>query len=238
MPSKGWSDEAREESLRVRRLRAMMRRYLKGGRHSVNLLPVVKMRTMDEVFEDAVERPRFLAMLLVTFAGIALLLAAALSQGICAGEIYRCTAANGDVMFTNLACPSNSQVQHVASYVPEPYSPEPVVDVAAEAAARSAREAQEAAAQAQTAYLSAQTAYLQAAAAAESAEAEGYQRANDNNGYPMWIASYPFIGRHGSRHGGGHDGRHRHHGGEKSDSPMLPYPPTLPINTSWFARQR
>jgi putative ABC transport system permease protein len=45
-------------------------------------LPVVKMRTMDEVFEDAVERPRFLAMLLVTFAGIALLLAAVGTYGI------------------------------------------------------------------------------------------------------------------------------------------------------------
>jgi predicted permease len=45
-------------------------------------LPVVKMRTMDEVFEDAVERPRFLALLLVTFAAIALLLAAIGTYGI------------------------------------------------------------------------------------------------------------------------------------------------------------
>lgn len=169
---------------------------------------------------------------------IALLLAAALSQGVCAGEIYRCIAANGDVMFTNLACPSNSQVQHVGSYVPEQYSPEPAVDVAAEAAARSAREAQDAAEQARVAYLSAQTAYLQAAAAAENAEAEGYQRARDDNGYPLWVAPYPFPGRHASRHGGDHDGRHRQHGGEKSGSPLLPYPPTLPINTSLFVRQR
>jgi putative ABC transport system permease protein len=45
-------------------------------------LPVVKMRTMDEVFQDAVERPRFLALLLATFAGIALLLAAVGTYGI------------------------------------------------------------------------------------------------------------------------------------------------------------
>jgi ABC-type antimicrobial peptide transport system permease subunit len=45
-------------------------------------LPMVKMRTMDDVFEDAVERPRFLALLLATFAGIALLLAAVGTYGI------------------------------------------------------------------------------------------------------------------------------------------------------------
>jgi predicted permease len=45
-------------------------------------LPVVKMRTMDEVFEESVERPRFLAVLLVIFAGIALLLAAIGTYGI------------------------------------------------------------------------------------------------------------------------------------------------------------
>jgi predicted permease len=45
-------------------------------------LPIVRMRTMDEVFADAVERPRFLAVLLVTFAGLALLLAAIGTYGI------------------------------------------------------------------------------------------------------------------------------------------------------------
>jgi ABC-type lipoprotein release transport system permease subunit len=45
-------------------------------------LPIVRMRTMDEVFADAVERPRFLAVLLVTFAGLALLLASIGTYGI------------------------------------------------------------------------------------------------------------------------------------------------------------
>ena len=45
-------------------------------------LPIVRMRTMDEVFADSIERPRFLAVLLVTFAGLALLLAAVGTYGI------------------------------------------------------------------------------------------------------------------------------------------------------------
>jgi putative ABC transport system permease protein len=45
-------------------------------------LPIVKMRTMEEVFEASVERPRFLAVLLVTFAGLALVLAAVGTYGI------------------------------------------------------------------------------------------------------------------------------------------------------------
>jgi predicted permease len=45
-------------------------------------LPVVRMRTMDEVFEDSVARPQFLALLLAVFAGLALLLAAIGTYGI------------------------------------------------------------------------------------------------------------------------------------------------------------
>ena len=45
-------------------------------------LPIVRMRTMDDVFADAVQRPRFLALLLVVFAGLALLLAAVGTYGI------------------------------------------------------------------------------------------------------------------------------------------------------------
>jgi hypothetical protein len=45
-------------------------------------LPMVRMRTMEEVFADSVERPRFLAVLLMTFAGLALLLAAVGTYGI------------------------------------------------------------------------------------------------------------------------------------------------------------
>jgi len=166
---------------------------------------------------------------------IVLVLAAGFSDGICAGEIYRCTAANGDVTFTNIACPAQSQVQQVASYVPEQDVPAIVPDPAAEAAAASAREAREAAAQAQAAaYQSAQTAYLQAEAAAEYAEAERQRRTNDGSSYPAWIAAYPYYGARGS----GNGGHHRHHGDGKSSAPALPLPPTLPIDTSLFVRHR
>jgi hypothetical protein len=46
-----------------------------------------------------------------------------LSNGVYAGDIFRCVAADGDVMYTNMACPANSQVQHVASYEPVPDVP-------------------------------------------------------------------------------------------------------------------
>ena len=45
-------------------------------------LPVVRMRTMDDVFEDSVARPQFLALLLAVFAGLALVLAAVGTYGI------------------------------------------------------------------------------------------------------------------------------------------------------------
>src|SRR5207253_6345067 len=45
-------------------------------------LPIVKMRTMEQVFADAASRPRFLAELLAIFAGLALALAAIGTYGI------------------------------------------------------------------------------------------------------------------------------------------------------------
>ena len=45
-------------------------------------LPIVKLRSMDEVFEDAASRPRFLAELLAIFAALALALAAVGTYGI------------------------------------------------------------------------------------------------------------------------------------------------------------
>jgi ABC-type antimicrobial peptide transport system permease subunit len=45
-------------------------------------LPIVKLRSMDEVFADAAARPRFLAELLAIFAGLALALAAIGTYGI------------------------------------------------------------------------------------------------------------------------------------------------------------
>ena len=45
-------------------------------------VPVVRLRDMDEVFADAIRRPRLLAQLLVAFAGLALLLAAIGTYGV------------------------------------------------------------------------------------------------------------------------------------------------------------
>ena len=45
-------------------------------------LPIVRLRSMDEVFADSLSRPRFLAQLLGVFAGLALLLAAIGTYGI------------------------------------------------------------------------------------------------------------------------------------------------------------
>jgi putative ABC transport system permease protein len=45
-------------------------------------LPIVRLRSMEEVFADSVSRPRFLAQLLAVFAGLALLLAAIGTYGI------------------------------------------------------------------------------------------------------------------------------------------------------------
>jgi hypothetical protein len=167
---------------------------------------------------------------------IVLLLTAAASHGICAGEIYRCTAANGDVMYTNLACPTTSQIQRVASYVPEKDSPPPVRDLAAEAAALSAQQAREAAEQAQAAaYQAAQAAYYQAEYQTENT-AHSY---DDNIYYPAWFGAYPFLH---SRHDGHHHGHEVvHHGHDvlrPSPNPRAPQRPMAPVTVNAMVRMR
>ena len=144
---------------------------------------------------------------------IAFLLTAAICQGVCAGEIYRCTAANGDVMYTNIACPDKSSVQHVGSYVPETYSPKEAEALAAEAAAISARQAQEAAERAQAAaYQAAQASYRQP-------EPEPEMQSADYS--PGWIGAYPVYYPRVSRHGDHHE---HHHVIVKSNPSMPTHP--------------
>jgi hypothetical protein len=161
---------------------------------------------------------------------IVFFLAVAFSHATGAGEIYRCTAANGDVMFTNLVCPAKSQVQHVASYEPVPDSPVQTADAAAQSAAMSARQAQEAAEQAQAAaYQSAQAAHRQT-----EYEAESDQASYDNNGYPLWIAPYAFFGSRFARH----DGHHHRHVVVGSGPSMPPHRPAPPTKVNLVAHQR
>jgi hypothetical protein len=165
---------------------------------------------------------------------LVLFLAAAFSDAVGAGEIYRCTTATGEVLYTNIACPTNSQVQHIASYVHEQALPAPAVDpFAAQAAAISARLAQEAAEQARAAaYQSAQAARRDAEADAES------ERASDYDNYPLWVAPYPYFASRQS----GHDGHHHHNVGRsgvvKSGSSVQPHRPVPPVNANLLARHR
>ena len=61
---------------------ALARQIQQAVRAQDPSLPIVKMRTMDQVFADAAARPRFLAELLAIFAGLALALAAIGTYGI------------------------------------------------------------------------------------------------------------------------------------------------------------
>lgn len=129
----------------------------------------------------------------------------------CAGDIFRCTAANGNVMYTNIACPTNNHVEHVASYTPEPPSPpESAADIAARA---SAREARLAADQARAAAYQAQMAGAQT----RDAPADSPQYADDSSD---WVPYYPAY------YGNGNRSRQHHHpqhtAGETGHHPTHP----------------
>ncbi|MDR3387977.1 MAG: hypothetical protein P4L92_13090 [Rudaea sp.] len=111
---------------------------------------------------------------------IAFSLIVASGNAVHAGEIFRCVAANGDAMYTNMACPANSKVQHVASYTPVPDVPAPAYSKPSFAAAANVRQQRDAAQQAYQA---------------------GYEQAQDESSYDDegeyaagWIPFYP-IGR-------------------------------------------
>ena len=61
---------------------ALARQIQQAVRAQDPSLPIVKLRTMDQVFADSAARPRFLAELLAIFAGLALALAAIGTYGI------------------------------------------------------------------------------------------------------------------------------------------------------------
>lgn len=149
-----------------------------------------------------------------------------LSSTVHARDIFRCLAANGDVMFTNVACPANSQVQRIGSYEPAPDPPPPTSDAAAKAAAASALEAREAAQQARAAAYQAQVAFDLAQAEAQSeqqarvaayqvqaaydqaqVETESEQSLDGIEYAAPWVI--PFYAQFGSRfHGRHHQPRH------------------------------
>ena len=119
-----------------------------------------------------------------------------------AGEILRCVAADGAVMYTNLGCPANTQSHHVSNYEPVQDSPPAARDLAAEEAAISARLAEEAAERAEAA------AYHQASyyeAPAEPERGGPYHQYEDNNVYyPAYFGGYPLLGAGFPNHHAGH----------------------------------
>jgi hypothetical protein len=152
---------------------------------------------------------------------------AAMAPAAVAGDIYRCVAANGEIAFTNIACPAQSRVEHVASYDPVPDEPPPVSTPQADAAAASAERARAAAQEAQAAAREAQFAYEQAQsanAAEPAAEAEGSTLL-----IPYYVPyRAPAHGAHhrsGRRHAGAPTRPRAHAPGRGDQSPIPFYHP-------------
>ena len=74
-------DEPRGCGRRSRRRRCR-RRFIARSKRLDPSLPIVRLQTMDDVFADAIGRPRLLAQLLGVFAELALLLAAIGAYGV------------------------------------------------------------------------------------------------------------------------------------------------------------
>ena len=106
-------------------------------------------------------------------------LLAVLSIAVHAGDIFRCVTANGDVMFTNMACPANSRVEHIASYEPVPDAPAATYNPVVISAVPARDPAQQARAAYEAGYEQAQTEAQREQSSDESAYASG------------WIPFYP-----------------------------------------------
>lgn len=133
----------------------------------------------------------------------AILILAIVAGPAASGEIYRCVAANGDVSYTNLACPDRSKVETVAKYEPDDWVPP------AAANSESTRAAEDSAAEAREAALQAREAALAARIASEQARAEQSEREVEPATYsPLFVPAYlPSVPRY---RGGGHRDHHRH----------------------------
>ena len=120
---------------------------------------------------------------------IILVSAAAASMQAHGGEIFRCTSAGGDVMYTNISCPDKSKVEHIASYVAQPDTAPQPYRVPAEAETLSALAARESAElqQAQA------TGYRQAMFDYQQAQADLQRDAPyPDNALYLPVAAYPF----------------------------------------------
>ena len=62
-----------------------------------------------------------------------ILIAALVSLPVVGGEVYKCKGPNGEVTFTNIKCPANTDTERYATYEPEPEPPPPAA-IAVEAA--------------------------------------------------------------------------------------------------------
>jgi len=125
---------------------------------------------------------------------IAFVLLVALGNAAHAGDIFRCVSANGDAMFTNMACPANDKVEHVASYTPVPDAPTPAYS---KPSFEPVVGATPSAAQSQAAY---QAGYEQAQADAQE------ESSSDENAYAGgWI---PYYGGGRASH---REHNHHHH---------------------------
>jgi hypothetical protein len=156
---------------------------------------------------------------------IAFLTVAGFGNAVLAGEILSCVSPNGNVMYTNMSCPANTQTHHVSDYQPVPDSP-PIsaAESAAHEAAINSRLALEAAERAEAA------AYAHQAPAYEDYETQAYHQYPDYNSYyPAYFAGFGNgLGRDG-HHGHDHHGnRHPvearviHHDGARPQTPIKP----------------
>lgn len=146
-----------------------------------------------------------------------------------AGDIYRCIGANGAVTYTNIACPANSSVQHIASYQPEPDSPVPAYALPRDDADADARRARESEQARELGYRQAQADLALAAAQSEAVNA-------DNAAYvPVYVPYARERGVH-ARHGEAGGSHHRRDAPVTPATTQRPSPNHLPLSSIPFYR--